>query len=59
MSADQAFDYLGRTSSHANRKVATVAAEIAETRRDPRRWVSRAKARFLSASGLSHRASVA
>ena len=35
MTANQAFDYLRRVSSHSNRKVATVAAEIAQTRRLP------------------------
>jgi GAF domain-containing protein len=35
MTADHAFDYLRRISSHSNRKVAEVAAEIAETRRVP------------------------
>ena len=35
LTADQAFDYLRRVSSHSNRKVATVAAEIARTRRLP------------------------
>ena len=35
MTADQAFDYLRRISSNSNRKVAAVAAEIAETRRVP------------------------
>jgi GAF domain-containing protein len=35
MGADQAFDYLRRISSHSNRKVVHVAAEIAETRRIP------------------------
>lgn len=35
MTADQAFDYLRRISSNSNRKVAVVAAEIAETRRLP------------------------
>ena len=35
MTADQAFDYLRRISSSTNRKVAVVAAEIAETRRVP------------------------
>lgn len=35
MTADQAFDYLRRISSNTNRKVAVVAAEIAETRRVP------------------------
>jgi GAF domain-containing protein len=35
MGADQAFDYLRRISSHSNRKVVAVAAEIAETRRIP------------------------
>jgi GAF domain-containing protein len=32
MTANQAFDYLRRVSSHSNRKVATVAAEIAQPR---------------------------
>ena len=32
---DQAFDYLRRISSHSNRKVAVVAAEIAGTRQVP------------------------
>lgn len=36
MNADQAFDYLRRISSHSNRKLAAVAAEIAETRRVPK-----------------------
>jgi GAF domain-containing protein len=35
ISADQAFDYLRRISSHSNRKLAGVAAEIAETRQVP------------------------
>ena len=35
MTAAQAFDYLRRISSNTNRKVAVVAAEIAETRRVP------------------------
>jgi GAF domain-containing protein len=35
ITADQAFDYLRRLSSHANRKLSAVAAEIAETRRIP------------------------
>lgn len=35
MTADQAFDYLRRISSNSNRKVAEVAAEIAQTRRLP------------------------
>ena len=35
MTADQAFDYLRRISSSTNRKVAVVAAEIAQTRRLP------------------------
>jgi GAF domain-containing protein len=35
MNADQAFDYLRRISSHSNRKLAAVAAEIAQTRRIP------------------------
>jgi GAF domain-containing protein len=35
MTAAQAFDYLRRVSSNTNRKVAVVAAEIAETRRVP------------------------
>ncbi|MGF9755715.1 GAF and ANTAR domain-containing protein [Microvirga sp. 0TCS3.31] len=35
LTADQAFDYLRRISSHSNRKLATVAVEIAETRRVP------------------------
>jgi AmiR/NasT family two-component response regulator len=33
MTADQAFDYLRRISSNSNRKLAAVAAEVAETRR--------------------------
>ena len=35
ITADQAFDYLRRVSSHSNRKVAVVAAEIAHTRKLP------------------------
>jgi GAF domain-containing protein len=35
ITADQAFDYLRRLSSHSNRKLSAVAAEIAETRRIP------------------------
>ncbi len=35
MTADQAFDYLRRISSSTNRKVAVVAAEIAQTRQLP------------------------
>ena len=35
MTADQAFDYLRRLSSNSNRKVAVVAAEIAQTRQVP------------------------
>jgi len=35
MTANQAFDYLRRTSSTSNRKLAVVAADIAETRRLP------------------------
>jgi GAF domain-containing protein len=35
ITADQAFDYLRRLSSHSNRKLSAVAAEIAETRRVP------------------------
>lgn len=35
MSADQAFDYLRRISSHSNRKVSAVAVDIAETRQVP------------------------
>jgi GAF domain-containing protein len=35
LTAAQAFDYLRRISSHSNRKLATVASEIAETRRIP------------------------
>lgn len=35
ITADQAFDHLRRLSSHSNRKLAAVAAEIAETRRIP------------------------
>jgi GAF domain-containing protein len=35
ITADQAFDYLRRISSHSNRKLSAVAAEIAETRRIP------------------------
>lgn len=35
MNADQAFDYLRRVSSHTNRKLAAVAAEIARTRKLP------------------------
>lgn len=35
VSADQAFDYLRRVSSHSNRKLAHVADEIASTRRLP------------------------
>ncbi len=35
MNADQAFDYLRRVSSHTNRKLAAVAADIARTRKLP------------------------
>jgi hypothetical protein len=35
LSADQAFDYLRRVSSHTNRKLVDVASEIATTRRLP------------------------
>jgi hypothetical protein len=34
--ADQAFDYLRRVSSHSNRKLVDVAAEIARTRELPK-----------------------
>jgi GAF domain-containing protein len=35
LTAEQAFDYLRRTSSNTNRKVAALAAEVAQTRRLP------------------------
>ena len=35
ITADQAFDYLRRSSMHANRKVVDIAAEIASTRKLP------------------------
>jgi AmiR/NasT family two-component response regulator len=35
LTSDQAFDYLRRASSNSNRKVAVVAAEIAQSRRLP------------------------
>lgn len=35
ITADQAFDYLRRVSSHSNRKLVTIASEIARTRKLP------------------------